>query len=375
MKFICAQQNLVQGIIIAEKVIGRNMTLPVLQNILISSDIKKGSIKLAATDLEIGVEVTIPAKIEEEGTVAMPSRLFSGFLKSLPEEKVEFSEKTYTVSLRCANYKSNIKGESGNDFPLIPEGSGKEELTIRSADLCDGISSVLYSCSILDIKPEISGVYIEIKKDGIWFVATDSFRLAEKQIAYALKHSNVRKTILPRKTCDFILKIFEGVECALIVEVERNQIVIKNIPEDSLVPEIRLVSRIIDGEYPQYEQIIPTSFLTEVEISREEFVKHVKNASVFSNKINEVTVRIDPSKQRAEIRSGDTASGDYESFIPCAVQGKERKLVFNFQYLIDGIQRMKVPQLRFRCNEEINPVLFTPSGADDFRYVVMPIKT
>lgn len=374
MKCICTQQNLLRGILIAEKIIARNATLPILQNILLTSEQKGSNIKLASTDLEIGVEITIPAKIEEEGSIAVPGRILSGLLRNLPGEKVEISEKSSSMSIRCANYTSNIKGESANDFPLIPAGSGKEELPIRSAELLAGISSVLYSCSALDIKPEISGVYLSVKNDGICFAATDSFRLAEKRIPYALRESRPRTAILPRKTCDAILKIFEGFDYPLMLEIQDNQIIMKNIPEDPITPSVRLVSRLIDGEYPQYEQIIPTSFLTEAEISRDEFIQHIKNASLFSNKINEIAVRLDEAKQRIEISSQDSVSGDFSSFIPCTIRGKERKLVFNFQYVLDGIQHMKSSHIFMKCNEEMTPALFMPSDADGFRYVVMPIK-
>jgi len=217
MKFFCTQQNLSYGLSIAEKIIGKNLTLPILQNILITCKNNSGYITISATDLETGVEVNIPAKIEKEGSITVPAKLLAGFVRNLPEENIEFTEKNKKIYISCKNYKANIKGEDSKDFPLIPNKNNTETFKIKKDIFLSGISSVINSTSLLDIKPEIKGVYVQFNEGDICFAATDTFRLSEKIIKTNKKNTFLNKIILPRKTCDTILRIFQDIEEDLIL--------------------------------------------------------------------------------------------------------------------------------------------------------------
>jgi DNA polymerase-3 subunit beta len=366
MKFISTQQNLTQGLSIAEKIIGRNFSLPILQDVLITSDKNKNLIKISSTDLEMGLEIIIPAKITEEGQAAAPAKLLSEFIRNLPNENVEFSEKNKKISIICKNYKANIKGDDPKQFPLIPiKQNTKSVAEIKKDDFLKGISSVINSVSILDIKPEISGVFVCFRKKSICFVATDSFRLSEKTVN--IDGAQEMNVIIPKKTSDTIIKIFNDTNDTISIEVSNNQIIVKDT-------KVTFVSRVIDGEYPNYEQIIPNKFATQIKLSKTDLMQHIKTASLFSNKIKEVVFQINPEKQSIEILSTDEQFGDHHSTLACEAQGAEQRLVFNYQYLLEGMQNIISDNIQIKLNEPTTPVLIIGEENDGFRYVVMPIK-
>ena len=375
MKFTCTHQNFLKGLNITEKVIGKNFSLPILQNILVSCEKNKGNLKLSSTDLEMGVEILIPAKIEEEGNIAIPAKLLGGFIRSLPSEKIEFSEKNRKVSIQCQNYKANIKGEDGREFPIIPQNLEEEGFLTKSDIFLSGITPVVSSASLLDIKPEISGVYIQLRENDSLFTATDSFRLAEKTVKNDGKNNYVNSIILPRRTCDILVRIFEDLKGDFMVNIHSNQITIKNSPQDPITPKITFVSKVIDGDYPKYEQIIPTSFTTSIKAQKHELIQHIRTAGLFSSKIREVSLKTNSQKQCLEITSEDATYGDHHSTLHCEIEGKEGKSVLNFEYLLDGLQSISSDTILIKMNEPTTPILISSFKNEGFRYILMPIKT
>ena len=366
MKFFSTQQNLTWGLSIAEKVLSRNFSLPILQDVLITAEKNKGFVKISSTDLEIGIEVVIPAKVEEEGTMAAPNKLLNEFIKNLPNENVEISEKNKKISILCKNYKVNIKGDDSAEFPFIPIKQNEEGgLEMKKETFLKGISCVVGSVSTLDVKPEISGVFVCFRKKNIYFVATDSFRLSEKVVSTEKTYEN--KVIIPKKTSDAITRIFQDAGDLINIQIGNSQIIVKN-------DKITFISRVIEGDYPSYEQIIPSKFTTEITILKEEFVRHVKTAGLFSNKINEITIEANLKKQNIEILSQDQERGDHYSSVPCEVGGVGVRAIFNYQYLLEGVQNISSQNIKIKLNEPTTPVLITAEENDGFRYVVMPIK-
>jgi len=375
MKFTSIQPKFYQGFAITEKIIGKNLTLPILTNTLINANKEKSSLKLCSTDLEMGVEVEITAKVEESGSIAIPTKLASNFIRDLPHENIEFTEKNKKLSICCVNYKSTIKGESAEDFPIIPNPNTKELVIINGEDFISGIAAVVNSASNMEIKPEITGVLVNVKEDSICFVATDSFRLSEKSIQLNKPNSHCEKIIIPKRCCDGILKVFQGIDSDLTIQLSDSQIIVKNNSLDALTPQIRFIGRLIDGEYPDYEQIMPKNFSKTAEAPKNEFIQRIKTASLFSNKINEITCAFNSKKQQIEIFAANQEYGDYLTVVPCSIQGEDEKITFNFQYLLDGIQYINSPNIYLKMNGPATPVLIEAVENEGFKYLVMPIRT
>jgi len=372
MKLIVTQKNLNKGLLISEKVVGKNLTLPILQNILLTCEKSKGYAKLSSTDLEVGVEILIPAKIEEEGNVTVPAKIFSEFVRNLPEEKVEIEYKNNQLFIKCGSFSSSIKTESSKEFPIIPNIEEENVISIKTSDFLEGLSAVIGSVSTLDIKPEISGIFVQFKKNDIYFVGTDSFRLSEKVIT--TNNENVAKVIVPRKTSDIIIKIFEDLDDQLKIQINSNQITVKNNPKENPTLKVKLVSRVIDGDYPNYEQIVPSNFTTLLEVNKDSLIKHVKAASIFSSKINDVTLKINSKKQEVNILSKDQEFGSQSSLMPSKVEGDDMEITFNFVYLLDGLNSLSSPKVSIKLNKDNTPALISSLDDKDFKYVLMPIK-
>lgn len=374
MKFICTQQNFLEGVSCAEKIISRNFALPILQNILIKCELQAGFAALASTDLEMGLEAYIPGKVEEGGAITVPAKIISGLVRAMPQENVVISAKNDVLSLECKNYKANIKGQPSGEFPLIPTSKSADNLFIKDRDFFAGIASVISSVSSLDVKPELTGVFVQFREDSLCFAATDSFRLSEKVIPLNKKNSYVGKVIIPKKSAEAMVRIFDAQEEGVSVLTQDNQIFIKTKESNSPFQKVRYVSRVIDAEFPNYEQIIPSSFRTTVQAPREEIIRHVKSASLFSQKINEVVLYANQKKQQLEILSKDQEYGDYHSVLPCEIEGEEVKVALNSNYLLDGAQGVSGPILSIKLNQEVSPILISSAEYDGFRHVLMPIK-
>lgn len=372
MKLIITQKHLNKGLSICEKIIGKNLTLPILQNILLTCEKNKGYLKMSATDLEVGIEILIPAKVEDEGTLTVPSKIFSDFVRNLPDEKVEIENKNNQLFITCENFKSSIKTESSKEFPIIPNITENNNINIKTSDFLNGLSSVIGAVSTLDIKPEISGIYMQFNKDSIYFVGTDSFRLSEKKIY--LVNDFTEKVILPRKTSDIILKIFENIDDQLKIEFNDNQIVIFNDLKEAPGLKIRMISRIIDGDYPNYEQIIPTDFSTSLNVKKDILIKHIKAASIFSSKINDVILKVDPKKQELSVLSSDQEFGNHSSIVSGKIDGEEMEIIFNFIYLLDGLNSVSSPDISIKLNKDNTPALISSDQDKSFKYILMPIK-
>lgn len=371
MKFICLQENLKQGLNIIERIIGKNLSLPILNTVLIET--QKNLIKLCSTDLEIGISCWIAGKIEKEGSICVPVKILSNYVNSLPNKKIEISSKENKLNLKCENYQSLIAGFSPEDFPIIPQIKEKEFISLNSFELCRGLSKVIGAAALSETKPEISGISINFKKDFIKFVATDSFRLAESTIFLEKSENPEKSLIVPAKTIQEVIRIFgepSQEKADLNLYSNPNQILFSR---DTL-PKIQLISRLIEGEYPNYEEIIPKDFLTKILIDKQELIQHIKIASLFTSRTNDMKVKVDPSKKSVEFSSSSPDTGENKSEISAQIEGEETEITFNCKYLIDGLTNIDEAEVIFELNGEEKPGVLRPYKKKDFLYILMPIK-
>ncbi|MBI4709324.1 MAG: DNA polymerase III subunit beta [Candidatus Portnoybacteria bacterium] len=367
MKIICLQENLKTNLNITQNIVGRNLTLPILNNLLLETE--GGRLKISSTNLEIGINTWTSGKIEKQGSITCPAKILSSFINSLPNKKIELEVKDNTLFVRCENYKASIKGLPSDDFPLIPKIKEKPIIIFKKGEILkNNLSQVVGSAALSESRPEISGILFKIDKEAIKFVATDSFRLAEKTI-YQTNNLITKpiSLIIPQRTIQELIRI--------LTEKPDNEV--RFILGDSQVlfetNEVQLISRIIDGQYPDYQQIIPKSFETQATLLKDEFVNNIKIASIFSSKINDVKLSIYSGK--IDILSQDADLGENKSQIPADVKGKPMEVIFNFRYFLDGLSNISTKNVSLGLNSETSPSVIRPSGEDGFLYVIMPIKT
>lgn len=377
MNFTILTKELKKGVGVAERVTGKNLTLPILDNLLIEA--LPNFLKVSATDLEVGIQWWGLCKTEKEGKIAVPARFFSQLLGSLPEDKVNVKEKNNTLVAETKGYKTQLKGFSPDDFPIIPSFMKDIFIEIDGRKLKEGLSSVADVSSPSQIRPEISGVYFSFQKDLIKLVATDSFRLAEKTIHLAktgLKNLFNKEVnfILPQKTVKELINILPDEEKSIKIYLSESQVLFETLMDETDHPEINLISRQIEGEYPSYQEIIPKASKTKITLNKEEFAKQVKTAGLFGGRTNEVVLKIDPKEKEFEISSQDSDVGESESTMPAKIEGDSLKVSFNWKFLLDGLVNIKGSEISFEFQGTEGPAVIRPVGDASYLYVIMPIK-
>ncbi len=380
MKFTILKDRLKKGLNIIEKISIKSVSLPILNNILLSTE--KNFLNLSATDLEVGIRWWSLVKVKKEGKIAIPSKILSGFISFLPSKPIDLEMKDYNLKVECENYKTNIRGISPEDFPIIPKVSEEEKISIQADVFCKALNSVVDIASLSSVKPEISGVYFLFQKNQITITATDSFRLGEKKIS--LKNSNnINKDyalILPQKTAKEIINIFNEKEELLTIYFSPNQIMFETPLLEVSHPEIQLTSRLIEGEYPNYQEIIPKKYDTRIVFSLEEFINQIKTASLFSGKINEINLKIDPAKNRIDFFSQNPEVGEYQSFLIGKIEGKPCEISFNYRFLLDGLLNLTFLQQKkseavLELSGSEKPGILRLKDEANYIYLIMPIKS
>ncbi|TSC95019.1 MAG: hypothetical protein CEN87_31 [Parcubacteria group bacterium Licking1014_1] len=373
MKIEILKENFKNGLNITEKIIGKNLSLPILDNVLISTE--DNFLNLISTDLETTIKIWILTKVIKSGKVVVPAKFLSNFVSLLPDEKILLEEKKQNLHIECKNFKNQIQGYNPDEFPIIPKFDNLEYFEIDNKKFCQGLSQIVDIASVSQIRPEISGVYFVFLKNSIKIAATDSFRLAEKNIFLETPIKKECSFILPQKPAREIINILGEREGALKIYFSPHQTLFEFPMKEVVHPQIQIASRLIDGEYPNYEEIIPKKFKTRVILKRDDFLSQIKTASLFSNKTNEVKITTNISNKEIEIFAQNPNIGQNQSVIPCKIEGDTMEVSFNYKFLIDGLLNIKSSEVIFDISKEEGPCVLKPVGDLSYIYVVMPIKS
>ena len=372
MKLVCLQKNLQKGLNIAEKIVGKNTTLPILNNILLET--QNGLLSISSTNLEIGINCRISAKIEKTGNITIPAKLFSGFVNNLPNDKIFLEVKNNNLSAKLLNYKATISGESADNFPIIPKITGEELFTINAAVFKNGLNQIICAASLAENRPEINGIFINIVKGKIIMAATDSFRHAEKTINFNKKTENNISFIIPIRGAQELSRILSEKNGEIDLVMNKNQILFSIKDNDIEEPRVDLVSRLIDGNFPDYKQLIPKDFKTKLIINKNDLFNAVKISSVFSGKINDVKFSIFGAKKEVDVAAKDFSAGENISKISGEITGDDLEVTFNYKYIIDGLNSLSGEKIFWGFNGPTQPALLRVLDDRDYFYIVMPIR-
>ncbi|XOB41243.1 MAG: DNA polymerase III subunit beta [Candidatus Nealsonbacteria bacterium] len=373
MKINILKEKLKEGIGIVEKISQKSLTLPVLQNTLLKTE--KNFLKLSTTNLESAINWWGLVKIEKQGEICIPTRFLSNFLNLLPNKPISLNIENFIMDLVCDNYKTKIKGINPEEFPIIPQLKEGQTIKIDNLSFCQALSQIINIPSVSTARPEISGIYFIFESNLIKMVATDSFRLAEKKIFIDTKISKRHSLILPQSAAKEIISVFSEKQGDLKICFSPNQILFEYMMSGVNHPQIQFISRLIGGEYPNYEEIIPKKYKTEVQVQKKELLNQIKGASLFSGKVNEVKLKISPKSNKIEVLSQSPDLGEYKSFFIGDVKGDDLVVSFNHRFLIDGITEIRKDKLSFELTDEDGPAALKPLGDEDYLYIIMPIKS
>lgn len=376
MKISSLQENLKNGLQLVGHIAGKNVNLPILNNILIKCN--DDGIKLVTTDLELGITCSVRGKVEKEGEFTVEAKIISDFISLLPNNKVDLEVKENKLTIKSENYKTVIKGLSAEEYPLIPKIEKKSFFEVPIDEFKKALSQVIFAVSNSDNRLELTGVLFDFKNDELYLAATDSFRLAEKKIK--IKKSNqegvLNKIIIPAKTLQELVRILSNVKSEDFSNENKNlNIYISDNQILFTVGNVELISRLIDGQYPDYKQIIPINSKTTVIINKNELIRAVKTSSIFSKTgINDVNIDLPANKNKIIISSTSSQTGENVVELDAQVEGDDNGVVLNYKFLLDGINNINDESIKMKIVNSNTPCLLGSVKEDDYLYVIMPIK-
>lgn len=367
MRVSCTQENLNKGLNVVSHIASRNPSLPILNHILLRAE--AGGLKLSATNLEIGVSCQIRGKVEEEGVFTVPARLLADFVSLLPQERVDLNLEGENLVVSCQNYKTKIKGLGPEEFPLIPTVEKNEAIVCPVGDFKKALQQVVFAAAADETRPEISGIFLQCQDNGMTLAATDSYRLAEKKIKLS-KNVKSQSIIVPAKTLQEVSRTLgeEGESEQIEFYLSANQVLF-------VYNHVELVSRLIEGQYPDYQQIIPKDFKTEAVIEKRSFANMIKSTSLFCRPgINDLNLALDPKKQEIGISSANTQVGESHCRAKAEIKGQANEIIFNYRYLLDGLANIDDEEVSLSLSSSTTPALLRSKIDKDYLYLVMPIR-
>ncbi len=374
MKTNVLQSNLRNGLVIIERITAKSVALPVLGNVLVSCD--KNFICLSATDLEIAAHFWVLSKTEKEGKITLPAKLFLQLVSSIAEEKVELEVKNNNLIVKNNICTSQLRGQNPEEFPVIPEIKKDYTFELNIGSFCQGLTQIVDVASTSSHKPELTGVYCMLGKKMLILAATDSFRLAEKTLFFADETSVPEgglSFIIPVKIVRELINVFGGTQGRIKLFLSQNQIAFEYVSPEVSHPQIQLLSRLIEGEYPSYKDIIPQKHDAQFITPKADFINQIKAASYFTQKTNEISLHFIPGKG-LEITSQNPDSGEYSALIKGKCDGEEMNIDFNWKFILDGLVNIKSDEIALYAQKNGGPATLCPVGDTSYIYVVMPIR-
>jgi DNA polymerase-3 subunit beta len=381
VKVSCLQENLAKGLSIVGRAVATRSTLPVLSNVMLATD--GARLKLSATNLEIGIVCWIGAKVEEDGSITVPARLLTDFVNSLPPERIdmELTVRTQTLNLKCARFEANIKGIDAQEFPLIPTAGEDNKISLDPSMLRQMIDQVAFAAATDESRPILTGVLAKFQGEQLTLAAADGFRLSVRTTHFAEPVSGPVTVIVPARALAELSRICGEQSRTVSGEQEQPiEVTITPARNQALfhMTNVDLVSQLIEGNFPDYNQIIPKSYSTRTVVSTGDFLKAAKTANIFArDAANIVRVEIVPGGELAPGRITLTATsaevGDNVGEIDAVIEGEEMEIAFNAKYLIDVLSVVDAAQVALETTTASSPGVIKPVGSEDFTHVIMPM--
>lgn len=380
-KIFCLQENLRRGLSLVSHVSGKNVNLPILNNILIKAG--EGKIRLIATNLEIGVVSTVRGKIEREGLFTVNAKIISDCVNFLPNKKIGLEQQADDLLVDCENYQAKARGQSAEEFPLIPEVDRKNYFSADAEEIKKAVSQIIFAVAASETRLELSGAFLIFAGGVLTLAATDSYRLAEKKVKIKLNSENPpagqagdKKIIVPAKTLQELLRILSvnldnGMEeksAEIKFYISENQVLFT-------YGSTELVSRLIEGQYPDYQQIIPLSGKTKISIDRPELIRAVRMASLFSKTgVNDVNLDFPAGKNQVVVSSVSGQVGENITNLEAKVVGEDNSIVVNYRYLLEGLSNIENETVTIEVVDGNTPCVIRPEQDENYLYIIMPIK-
>jgi DNA polymerase-3 subunit beta len=378
MKLECLQENLAEGLTVVGRVVPAKSTLPVLSNVLLTT--RDGELQLTANNLELSVAHRVPAVIAREGDITLPARLLADYVALLDHgQKVELdlNAKTHKVHLACGRYEANVAGIDAEDFPPIPAVSGGPSFEIPAGLLKSAIGEVVFAAAPDDTRPVLAGVLLKMSGNVLILAAADGFRLAVRTVDLPQAGPELQM-IVPARTLSEVAR--------LLTDSTDDQVAINTTPNGNQIyfafGKTEITSRLIEGQFPDYQRIIPAESKTRVKLSTTDFLRATRAAAVFArDNSNIVRLECSPAAEGALsgngsvlVKSTSAEMGDNEGTLDASVDGDDTQIAFNGRYLRDALEAIDTPDVRLEITGPSSPGIIRPAGEDEgYLHVIMPM--
>jgi len=362
MKVSVNQKNLKKALSLVERVVARNVALPILNNILLKTE--NGRLKISATNLEIGINYLIGAKIDEVGDIAVPARIFADFVNHVQEDVLNLTTKNNTLLVHSKKYKTNILGFDTKEYPIIPKIKDSAICVVSAQQLQTALATTVDSIAVSETRMELSGLYIRFTPKKLIFAATDSFRLVEKVIP--VECTRETSIILPRSTVVELVKVAGEVEGDITIHVSDNQVAFSS-------DDCELVSRLIDGKYPEYQRVIPEKFISKALVSKNDLDTNTRLAGLFSSSISDIKLSCDTKTLYIAAKNSDRGEAHVE--IDSVLKNDPFDISLNYHYLLDGLKIMPTDKIVIEFTGSGSPLVLKPAeDQQGLIYLIMPLR-
>jgi len=374
MKVTVLQENLARGLGIVSKAVSPRSTLPVLANILIASD--EGRLRLSATNLEMGITCWVPARIEEEGSTTVPARTFSDLVTTLQGDQVllKLDPSTQTLNVRSGTSTNDIKCIDAQEFPPLPVPDFENAVQINVGDFREMVHQVAFAASSDEARPVLMGVLVHVDKDKLTMAAADGFRLSVRKAVLSGPSPASISAIVPAQALKELARVAtDGEEpIYMVLPKGRGQVVFR-------VKDVEVVSQLIDGTFPDYQQIIPRSYKSRTLVSTSALLKACKQAEIFARegsnvaRFNIKTAQGEMQPSEVEISATSEETGKNETIVEATVDGGGLLIAFNVKFLREALEVIRTPNVALETSAPNAPGVVRPVGDDQFLHVIMPM--
>ena len=364
------QENLARGLSVVSRAVSSRSTLPVLANVLLKTE--DAGLKLTATNLEIGITYWVPGKIDEDGAITVPAKLLTDLVNSLPAgDKVELDLTSGdTLHVKAGRFQTHIKGIDADEFPAIQTAGERPTTRIAQNVLRRALAEVAFAAASDEARPILTGVLARFEGDQLTLAAADNYRIAVKTVTIldAVPETSV---VIPARALNELARVLADVDdpVEVVLAGGRNQVLFH-------LEGIDLVSRLIDGQFPNYQQVMPQSHATRAVLDREELLRAVRPAALIAHEsANIVKLQIGGDEEPGITVSANAEVGDHVGQVEAAVEGDSTTIAFNARYLADVLTNVTAEQFALELNGPLSPGVFKPIGDDQYVHVVMPVRT
>lgn len=363
MKIICTQENLRNGLQQVSRIIGTSQTLPILNNVLLQTE--NGLLKISATNLEMGMSTSVRCKIEKDGGVCISAKVLLDLVNNLPNENITIEVGEAETEVFTERYQTKIKHLSAEEFPQIPAVEDGILVAIGAVDLKEVLDSTAFAASTSETQPEISGISMKFENSKLTAVATDRYRLGEMSIP--VQTTDDRAVVVPHRSIIELSRLLTGVEGSVGLNISQTQMALT-------IGDTYMVTRLIDGQYPEYAQIIPSESGTVITLEHSTLLSALKTSGIFSRGAGSVTLGYDPEKQIIQVMSASQGVGESVVDIPCTITGEVGSVILNYRYMLDLLINTNSETINVHIIDDSKPVVFRPQDKANYLYLIMPIR-